>query len=73
MSVNNQRALESVRNWNEHFPTGTQVNYQGELRKTWGPAGLGPKNEPSVWLEGIEDLVPLARLTVPGWERKARR
>ena len=73
MSINLQRALGHIREGNKHFAPGTEVDWQGELRKTWGPAGLGYKNEPSVWLEGVEELVPLNSLTVPGWERKRRR
>jgi len=72
VSVNGQRALEYVRNWNKVFPPGTVVEHQGSKRKTWSPAGMGPKGTPSVWLEGVEDLVPLDVLTVPGWERKRR-
>lgn len=71
MSVNSQRAGQTVRNWNAVFPPGTVVEYQGQKRKTWSPAGMGMRYEPSVFLDGEpEEPVPLAILTVPGWERK---
>jgi hypothetical protein len=70
MSVNSQRRAAYVREWNSHFPPGTKVEYQGRLVKTWSPAGLGIKYEPSVFLEDVEEPVSLNSLTVPGWTRK---
>lgn len=72
MSINNQRAAKTVRNWNAHFPPGTEVEYQGRRLKTWSYAGMGKKDSPSVWLEGIEELVPIDVLKVPGWDTHRR-
>lgn len=73
MSVNSQRRTQYVRAWNAVFPPGTVVEWQGRTVKTWSPAGLGIKSEPSVFLEGVEEPVALNSLTVPGWERTNRR
>jgi len=70
MSVNSQRDGQTIRNWNTVFPPGTIVEYHGKRLKTWSPAGMGQKYEPSVFLVGIEEPIPLNLLTVPGWERK---
>ncbi len=69
MSINTQRRAAHVREWNSHFPPGTPVEYQGRLCKTWSPAGIGQKFEPSVFLDGEPDYpVPLNSLRVPGWK-----
>lgn len=70
MSVNSQRAGQTIRNWNAAFPVGTAVEYQGKTLKTWSPAGMGQKYEPSVFLVGIQEPIPLIMLTVAGWVRK---
>lgn len=72
MSVNSQRAGQTIRNWNAVFPVGTVVEYQGQKQKTWSPAGMGQKFEPSVFLVGIQESIPLNLLTVPGWDTHKR-
>lgn len=72
MSVNNQRSLHNVRDWNSRFPPGTEVEYRGERRETWSWAGQGKKSIPCVFLVGAEEPVPLDVLIVPGWERFRR-
>lgn len=45
------------------------MEFEGEEIATWSHAGLGMKDEPSVWLEGgPEEPVPITRLKVPGWD-----
>jgi hypothetical protein len=70
---NRIRAVESVRNWNEAFPIGTVVIFEGTERRTWSHAGLGFRDVPVVWLDGVEEAVALDRLQVPGWERVSGR
>lgn len=60
-------ALEQIRAWNANVPPGTEVEWHGQKFRTWGPAGMGYRGVPSVWLEGVEELVPLAALE---WEGK---
>jgi hypothetical protein len=72
-SVNRKRALDWVREWDLHFPIGTTVELNGEdgrriTTKTESHAGLGERDEPSVFVEGIETPVSILRLVVPGWE-----
>jgi hypothetical protein len=67
MSINSQRAAAHVREWNKAFPVGQAVEYRGEPHKTWSPAGLS-RGKPSVFLEKVEEPVPLRVLAVPGWE-----
>lgn len=68
MSGNRLRSAETCRNWNEVFPIGTEVVFEDRTVRTWSHAGIGAKDEPSVFLEGIEEAVPISRLKVPGWE-----
>lgn len=72
-SVNRIRATETCRNWNKNFPIGTEVLLDGKRYKTWSHAAMGLKFEPGVFLDGIEELVPLSRLTVPGWNQTSKR
>lgn len=71
--ANRIRALQNVRNWNEKFRPGTLVTYEGREHKTESVAALGFGDKPGVWLVGIEELVPLDRLDVPGWVRTNKR
>jgi len=73
MSANRARAQVTVRNWNENFPPGTEVIYNGKPAKTWSWAGLGDRFTPVVFLEEIELPVPLCSLEVPGWTMGPRR
>ncbi len=73
MSANRIRAVETVRNWNANFPPGTVVIFEGTKCKTSGPAGLGLRDEPSVFLDEHELPIPLVRLDVPGYHRTAWR
>jgi hypothetical protein len=72
-SSNKVRATETVRNWNAAFPIGTAVEFEGRAARTWSHAGLGSRDEPVVYLENIQEPIPLSRLTVPGWEMAAGR
>lgn len=65
--ANRIRAIESCRNWNALFPPGTEVTFDGRQARTWSPAGLGARDEPVIFLDGIEEPVPLGRCEVPGW------
>ena len=68
MSANRIRATETVRNWNIQFRPGQVVIFLGKKAKTWGPAGLGWKDVPSVFLDlpEVPEPVPLDRPDVPG-------
>lgn len=70
---NRIRCIASCRNWNEVFPIGTEVLFEGRTVKTWSLAGIGARDEPSVFLEGIDEPVPISRLEAPGWERSTRK
>lgn len=74
MSVNRAKQTQAVRDWNASFKPGTEVEYQGRLRKTWSPAGLvwaAKAYEPGVFLDGEPSCpVLLSSLTVPGWDKK---
>lgn len=71
MSASNRvRALQYVRNWNEAFRPGQTVVFEGKPHKTESPAGLGLKDVPAVFINGVQEPVPLDRLDVPGWKRK---
>jgi hypothetical protein len=71
--ANRIRAVETCRNWNEVFPIGTEVIFEGTKLKTWSHAGLGPKYKASVFLDGIEEPIPLSRLQVPGYEATRKK
>lgn len=61
--------LETIRNFNRTFPIGTLVVFQGRQLKTWGPAGIGAKGEPSIFLaNGPDEPVPISQLQIPGYE-----
>jgi hypothetical protein len=68
-SANRLRGLENCREWNKNFKIGTKVTFEGKAFKTWSYAGLGLHDEPAIWLEGVDELVPLSRLDVPGFDR----
>ena len=65
--VNRHRAIETCRNWNQAFPIGTKAALEGNGVVLWSHAGLGLKDEPSVFIEGEQEAVPISRLSVPGW------
>jgi hypothetical protein len=72
-NVNRIRAVETCRNWNQAFKIGTEVIFDGTKLKTWSHAGLGPKNEACVFLDGVEEPIPITRLQVPGWETTRKK
>jgi len=59
--------LASIRQWNELFPIGTEVHLGGVLHKTESHASLGMRKVPVVFIDGVEEPVPLAMLQVPGY------
>lgn len=56
--------------WNERYPIGTPVRYQGKLYKTESPAASNAEWEPAVFLDGVEHPVPLVQLDVPEYVEK---
>lgn len=67
--MSNRNADETCRNWDEHFPIGTEVTWMGKAYKTASHAGRNYMGEASVFLEdGQSPPVPIASLEVAGWD-----
>lgn len=54
-----------ARDFNERFPIGTIVIYDGVRRRTECPAASNELWEPAVFLEGVECPVQLALIDIP--------
>ncbi len=63
------KARQTVVLWDQKFPIGTKVIYEGEQHFTESHAGIGLKGEASVFISGVETPVPIGRLDVPGYTR----
>ena len=61
------RAQESARLFNQKFPIGTVVTFNGKKTKTWSHAGLGASNEVVVFLTCQQEPVPIESLTIDGY------
>lgn len=61
--------IEAVRRFNREFPIGTIVRLAGQEHRTWSHAGLGPRKVPVVFLEAIEEPVPLSHLSIDGYHK----
>ena len=70
MSASRIRADETVKNWNSKFPIGTKALHRGVKVKTESWAGRNKHGEPSVFVSGTEEPVPLSELEVPGYTVK---
>ncbi len=57
----------TVRDWDSKFPIGTEVIYAGRTYRTWSHAGIGKRGQPSVFLDGIQEPIPIAAIHVPGY------
>lgn len=67
MSASLNRAKQSVLNFDELFPIGTNVVHQGRECVTESHAGIIGKDTAGVFVSGIEIPVPIASLEIPGW------
>lgn len=68
MTVRMQRGLASVRSFNAVISIGTRVWFRGQWYLTWSPEGLGRRDTPSVFLDGIDVPVPISCLRIPGFK-----
>lgn len=71
--ANRIRARDHVREWNQHFPSGTKVVFEGNEKITDSPAALGKKDEPVVFIQGIEEPVPWIGWKYPAGSGPTRR